>query len=95
MAEDDRRCVRKVSASWNLTGGWVFTFAAAAYNLVRLRNLAMQMNVSQRQAVPVGLERDLQGAAAATPTLLSHKNRETWTAFLSRAVVFPQPAREK
>jgi IS5 family transposase len=22
--------------------GWVFTFAAAAYNLVRLRNLAMQ-----------------------------------------------------
>jgi hypothetical protein len=22
--------------------GWLFTFAAAAYNLVRLRNLAMQ-----------------------------------------------------
>jgi len=41
MAEDDR-AVAEGSASWNLQGGWVFTFAAAAYNLVRLRNLAMQ-----------------------------------------------------
>jgi len=41
MAEDDR-AVAEGSASWNFKVGWVFTFAAAAYNLVRLRNLAMQ-----------------------------------------------------
>jgi hypothetical protein len=34
--------LRKVRHRGILKVGWVFTFAAAAYNLVRLRNLAMQ-----------------------------------------------------
>ena len=34
--------LRKVRHRGVLKVGWVFTFAAAAYNLVRLRNLAMQ-----------------------------------------------------
>ena len=34
--------MRKVRHRGVLKVGWVFTFAATAYNLVRLRNLAMQ-----------------------------------------------------
>jgi len=34
--------LRKVRHRGVFKVGWVFTFAAAAYNLVRLRNLAMQ-----------------------------------------------------
>jgi IS5 family transposase len=34
--------LRKVRHRGVLKVGWVFTFAAAAYNLVRLRNLAIQ-----------------------------------------------------
>ena len=34
--------LRKVRHRGVLKVGWVFTFAAAAYNLVRLRNLTMQ-----------------------------------------------------
>ena len=41
MTEDERAGAES-SSSWNLQGGWVFTFAAAAYNLVRMRNLAIQ-----------------------------------------------------
>jgi hypothetical protein len=41
MAEDDR-IVAEGSASRNLQRGMVFIFSAAAYNLVRMRNLAIQ-----------------------------------------------------
>jgi hypothetical protein len=34
--------LRKVRHRGVFKVGWVFTFAAAVYNLVRLRNLAMQ-----------------------------------------------------
>ncbi len=34
--------LRKVRHRGVFKVGWVFTFAAAAYNLVRMRNLAMQ-----------------------------------------------------
>jgi hypothetical protein len=34
--------LRKVRHRGVLKVGWVFTFAAAAYNLVRMRNLAIQ-----------------------------------------------------
>ena len=34
--------LRKVRHRGIFKVGWVFTFAAAAYNLVRMRNLAMQ-----------------------------------------------------
>ena len=34
--------LRKVRLRGVFKVGWVFTFAAAAYNFVRLRNLAMQ-----------------------------------------------------
>ena len=34
--------LRKVRHRGILKVGWVFTFAAAAYNLVRMRNLAIQ-----------------------------------------------------
>jgi hypothetical protein len=40
MAEDDR-VVAEGSASWNPQGGMGLHFAAAAYNLVRMRNLAI------------------------------------------------------
>ena len=34
--------LRKTAASRRSAGGWMFTFAAAAYNLVRARNLLAQ-----------------------------------------------------
>jgi len=34
--------LRKVRHRGIFKVGWVFTFAAAAYNLVRMRNLALQ-----------------------------------------------------
>jgi hypothetical protein len=40
MAEDDR-VAAEVTASRIFKVGWIFTFAAAAYNLVRMRNLAI------------------------------------------------------
>ena len=41
LAEDDRADAEG-SASRNLQGGMGLTFAAASYNLVRMRNLAIQ-----------------------------------------------------
>ena len=41
LAEDDGEAAQD-SASGIFKVGWMFTFAAAAYNLVRMRNLALQ-----------------------------------------------------
>ena len=38
LAEDDR-AVRKLRRRGTLKVDWIFTFACAAYNLVRMRNL--------------------------------------------------------
>ena len=37
-----RIAMERRASDLHLKVGWVFTFAAAAYNLVRMRNLAMQ-----------------------------------------------------
>jgi hypothetical protein len=48
--------------------GWVFTFAAAAYNLVRLRNLTMQATYANAKLCRLGWKGST-GTANATKTL--------------------------
>ena len=43
LAEDDRADAEGTASRESSRCGWVFTFAAAAYNLVRMRNLGKSM----------------------------------------------------
>ena len=90
MAEDDR-AVTEGSASWGLQGGMGLHLCRGCLELSPPAESGDASAVSQRPAV---LEKDLQAAADATKTLpLSRKSRNL-ASILSRAVVFPQPARE-
>src|ERR1700730_4279773 len=89
MAEDDC-AVAEGSASWNLQGGLgIFTFAAAAYNLVRMRNLATK---PRSQCVRGPERQTLSPSGDAVKALsgvsLSHKNRGASTAPKSRRPFF-------
>src|ERR1035441_9216488 len=91
MAEDDR-AIAEGSASWNLQGGMGLHPCRGCLQLGPYAESGDASDVSQRQAVPAVLEKDLQAAADATKTLpLSRKSRNL-DSILSRAVVFPQPA---
>jgi hypothetical protein len=59
--------MRKVRHRGIFKVGWVFTFAATAYNLVRMRNLAMQTTTGMRVEVPDPrtIERELAEYEAA------------------------------
>jgi hypothetical protein len=68
MAEDDRADAEG-SASWNLQGGMDLHLCRGRLQLGPLAKSDDASDVSQCQAVPAGLEKDLQAAAAATNTL--------------------------
>jgi IS5 family transposase len=83
--------LRKVRHRGIFKVGWVFTFAAAAYNLVRMRNLAIQATVSQGSKLCfAGPKRICEPSAAdaSRNSSLSHKIAQPGQQVLSRAVRF-------
>jgi hypothetical protein len=72
MAQDDR-AVAEGSASWNLQGGLGLHLRGSSLQPGSHEESDHASDVSQRQAVPAGLEKDLLAAAAATKTLLVTK----------------------
>ena len=78
--------LRKVRHHEIFKVGWIFTFAAAAYNLVRMRNLAIQVKPGSKCVRSTGRLVPQPGARAAK-LFLESQDRETERG-LSRIIHF-------
>ena len=78
--------LRKVRHHEIFKVGWIFTFAAAAYNLVRMRNLAIQVKPGSKCVRSTG-RLVLQPGARAAKLFLESQDRETERG-LSRIIHF-------
>ncbi len=72
---------KRVEGCFGCKVGWVFTFAAAAYNLVRLRNLTMQATYANAELCRLGGKGSTGHSECNQNSPLSQNNHEIWTAF--------------
>ena len=90
MAEDDR-AEAEGSALWNIQGAVGLHLCRDLPTTWSACGICRARDVSQRQAAPAWSGKGFASRSGCNQNSpLTHNHRETWTAFLSRAVVFLQ-----